>query len=82
MGRSFFHTLTTFLQESQKRKLPMQSMCGTSSKKDVAEVMHYDRQSVRRYRDNYVCYCALLAAEKNLIKVQEDEDDASHIEDG
>lgn len=44
--------------------------------------MHYDRQSVRRYRDNYVCYCALLAAEKNLIKVQEDEDDASHIEDG
>lgn len=30
-----FHTLTTFLQESQKRKLPMQSMCGTSSKKTL-----------------------------------------------
>lgn len=40
--------------------------------KDVAEAMHYDRQSVRRFRDTYVCHCALLAAQKGLITIQED----------
>lgn len=39
--------------------------------KDVAEQMHYDRQSIRRFRDSYVCHCALLAAEKGLITIQE-----------
>lgn len=39
--------------------------------KDVAEALHYDRQSIRRLRDCYVCHCALLAAEKGLIKIQE-----------
>lgn len=40
--------------------------------KTVAEAMHYDRQSIRRLRDSYVCHCALLAAEKGLITIQED----------
>lgn len=40
--------------------------------KTVAESMHYDRQSIRRLRDSYVCHCALLAAEKGLITVQEE----------
>lgn len=39
--------------------------------KTVAESMNYDRQSIRRLRDSYVCHCALLAAEKGLIKIQE-----------
>ena len=39
--------------------------------KAVAAAMHYDRQSVRRLRDSYVCYCALLAVERGLIKMQE-----------
>ena len=43
--------------------------------KDVAALMHYDRQSIRRYRDTYVCHCALLAAEKGLIKIQEGNED-------
>ena len=43
--------------------------------KDVAVLMHYDRQSIRRYRDTYVCHCALLAAEKGLIKIQEGDED-------
>lgn len=37
---------------------------------DVAKALHYDRQSIRRYRDVYVCHCALLAAEKGLITIQ------------
>lgn len=41
--------------------------------KDVAARLHYDRQSVRRYRDTYVCHCALIAAEQGLIKITEDE---------
>ena len=44
--------------------------------KDVAEALHYDRQSIRRLRDSYVCHCALLAAEKGLIKIQEVCEDA------
>lgn len=39
--------------------------------KDVAKKMNYDRQSVRKYRDRYVCHCAILAAEKGLITIQE-----------
>lgn len=44
--------------------------------KTVAEEMHYDRQSIRRLRDSYVCHCALLAAEKGLITIQEGNDNA------
>ena len=43
--------------------------------KAVAEALHYDRQSIRRMRDCYVCHCALLAAEKGLITMQEGNDD-------
>lgn len=39
--------------------------------KDVADALHYDRQSIRRLRDCYVCHCALLAAEKGLITIKE-----------
>jgi hypothetical protein len=39
--------------------------------KDVADILHCDRQSIRRMRDTYVCHCALLAAEKGLITIQE-----------
>lgn len=42
---------------------------------DVADALHMDRQSVRRYRDTYVCHCALIAAQLGLIKITEDEDD-------
>lgn len=81
MGRSFSH-LDDIFAGKPEAQIANAIYVRHVKQKDVAEVMHYDRQSVRRYRDNYVCYCALLAAEKNLIKVQEDEDDASHIEDG
>lgn len=43
--------------------------------KTVAAAMHYDRQSVRRMRDSYVCHCALLAAERGLITIQGETDD-------
>ena len=38
----------------------------------VAQEMSLDRQSVRRLRDSYVCMCALLAAEKGIITIQEE----------
>lgn len=41
---------------------------------DVADALHMDRQSVRRYRDTYVCHCALIAAQLGLIKITEGED--------
>lgn len=44
--------------------------------KDVAGALKLDRQSVRRLRDSYVCYCALLAAEKGLIIIQGGTDNA------
>lgn len=43
--------------------------------KDVADALHYDRQSIRRLRDCYVCHCALLAAEKGLITIHEGNED-------
>lgn len=42
---------------------------------DVADALHMDRQSVRRYRDTYVCHCALIAAQLGLIKITEDKND-------
>ena len=38
---------------------------------EVAEALHYDRQSIRRFRDVYICHCALLAAESGLLSVYE-----------
>ena len=38
---------------------------------EVAERMHYDRQTIYRYRDRYVTYLALLAAGKGLISLAE-----------
>lgn len=35
----------------------------------VAGRMYVDRQTVRRWRDAYVCYAALLAAEAGLIRM-------------
>ncbi len=47
---------------------------------DVADALHMDRQSVRRYRDTYVCHCALIAAQLGLIKITEDKDDERKTE--
>ncbi|NLG57616.1 MAG: hypothetical protein GX540_04320 [Clostridiales bacterium] len=38
---------------------------------EVADRMHYDRQTIYRYRDRYVTYLALLAAGKGLISLTE-----------
>lgn len=38
---------------------------------EVADALHYDRQTIRRFRDTYICHCALLAAEKGLLSVYE-----------
>lgn len=40
----------------------------------VAARMYVDRQTVRRWRDAYVCHAALLAAEAGLIRMGGDED--------
>ncbi|NLD52084.1 MAG: hypothetical protein GX650_04230 [Clostridiales bacterium] len=37
----------------------------------VAAMMHYDKQTIYRYRDRYVTYLALLAAERGLIRMTE-----------
>lgn len=37
---------------------------------EVAETMHYDRQSVRRMRDRYVAHVALTAAEMGLVRME------------
>lgn len=37
------------------------------SQQQVAGEMYVDRQTVRRWRDNYVVFCALVAAEYGLI---------------
>lgn len=39
----------------------------------VAKKMFVDRQTVRRWRDSYVCHAALLAAEAGLIRMEDDE---------
>lgn len=36
--------------------------------KQLAEQEHYDRQTINRYREKVVSHCALLAAEKGLLK--------------
>ena len=35
----------------------------------VAEQMHYDKQSINRYRDRYVSFLALLASSRGLIRL-------------
>lgn len=40
------------------------------TQQQAALEMHVDRQTVRRYRDAYVCHCALLAAEAGLIRMR------------
>lgn len=36
---------------------------------DVAAALHVDRQTIRNYRDKFVCVCALYASEKGLIRL-------------
>ena len=36
---------------------------------DVAASLHVDRQTIRNYRDKFVCVCALYASEKGLIRL-------------
>ena len=40
------------------------------TQQQAALEMHVDRQTIRRYRDAYVCHCALLAAEAGLIRMR------------
>lgn len=37
------------------------------TQQETAERMGVDRQTVRRYRDTYICHCAILAAQAGLL---------------
>lgn len=43
------------------------------SQEEVARMLYVERQTVRRWRDAYVCHAALLAAEAGLIRMEDDE---------
>ena len=43
---------------------------------EVAARMYVDRQTVRRWRDAYVCHAAILAAEAGLIRMGGGDGDA------
>lgn len=40
---------------------------------DICAQMGIDRQKIRKYRDTYICHCALFAASKGIIKLEEDD---------
>lgn len=42
---------------------------------DAADRLGVDRQTVRRYRDTYICHAALLAAEAGLIHMEDGTDE-------
>lgn len=42
------------------------------SQEEVARMLYVERQTVRRWRDAYVCHAALLAAEAGLIRMEDD----------
>lgn len=43
---------------------------------ELADTMQIDRQTIRNYRDKFVCVCALYAAEQGLIRMEEGGDEA------
>lgn len=42
------------------------------SQEEVARMLYVERQTVRRWRDAYVCHAALLAAEAGLIRMEDE----------
>lgn len=74
------------------RMLPVESMAGKvgrylyqrgMTQKYIADLLGCDRQTVRRYQDDYVVRCALLAVQAGLITIAEDETQAERrMDDG
>lgn len=68
-----FRKLDTMFQGRDEARAAKLLYSEHRSQEEVARMMFVERQTVRRWRDAYVCHAALLAAEAGLIRMEDDE---------